>query len=71
MGLALNAAEPAELSELYEGLKLSLTYNYADQMVGVEIDPLADRVVKSRLRGGTRTLTTRLDLGDSELQRRM
>ncbi|WP_134115711.1 hypothetical protein [Kribbella kalugense] len=53
VGRALNAAEPAELSELYEGLKLSLTYNYADRMVGVEIDPQADRVVKSRVRGGT------------------
>ncbi len=52
-GGALDAADPAELSELYEALKLGLTYNYADQMVGVEIDPLADRVAKYRVREGT------------------
>ncbi|GAA0584489.1 recombinase family protein [Kribbella sandramycini] len=53
VGRALDAADPAELSELYEALKLGLTYNYADQTVGVEIDPLADRVAKYRVRGGT------------------
>ncbi|MFC9689119.1 hypothetical protein ACFTSF_11305 [Kribbella sp. NPDC056951] len=59
VGRALDAADPGEL---YEALKVGLTYNYADQSVGVEIDPLADRVAKYRVRGRTRTLTTRLDL---------
>ncbi|WP_405059044.1 hypothetical protein OG474_40855 [Kribbella sp. NBC_01505] len=60
VGRALDAAGPAELSGLYEGLRLSLTYNYADQMVGVEIDPLGDRVAKYRVRGGTPTQSRRI-----------
>jgi hypothetical protein len=59
---ALDSAEPEELSELYSSLRLSLTYHHIDQTVDVEIDPLADRVDKYRVRGGTRTLTTRLNL---------
>ncbi|WP_132195146.1 MULTISPECIES: hypothetical protein [Kribbella] len=54
----LDTAEPEELSELYS----SLTYHHVKQIVEVEVDPLADRVDKYRVRGGTRTLTTRLDL---------
>ncbi|TDW92878.1 hypothetical protein EV137_0145 [Kribbella pratensis] len=59
---ALDSAEPEELSELYSSLRLSLTYHHIDQTVDVEVDPLTDRVDKYRVRGGTRTLTTRLDL---------
>jgi hypothetical protein len=59
---ALDSAEPEELSELYSSLRLSLTYHHIDQTVDVEIDPLADRVDKYRVRGRTRTLTTRLEL---------
>lgn len=58
----MNTAELEELSELYSSLRLALKYNHAEQKLDVEVDPLADRVVKSRVRGRTRTLTTRLDL---------
>ncbi|MFF1819724.1 hypothetical protein ACFVWG_20660 [Kribbella sp. NPDC058245] len=60
VGRALDAADPAELSALYEALKLGQTYNYADQSVGVEIDPLADRVAKYRVRGGTPARSRRI-----------
>ncbi len=60
MAQALDRAEPEHLSELYSALRLSLTYHHAEQVVDVEVDPLADRVDKLRVRGGTRTLTTRL-----------
>ncbi|MGW6194828.1 recombinase family protein [Kribbella sp. NPDC055110] len=53
VGRALNTAEPEELSELYSSLRLSLTYDHVEQKLDVEVDPLADRVVKSRVRGGT------------------
>ncbi|MGZ0153656.1 hypothetical protein ACXJJ3_41765 [Kribbella sp. WER1] len=66
---ALDTAEPEELAELYEALRLSLTYHHHDQIVEVEVDPLADRVDKSRVRGGTRTLTTRLDLDPDVVDR--
>jgi len=60
MAQALDRAEPEHLAELYSALRLSLTYHHAEQVVDVEVDPLADRVDKLRVRGGTRTLTTRL-----------
>lgn len=53
VGRALNTAEPEELSELYSSLRLALTYDHVEQKLDVEVDPLADRVVKSRVRGGT------------------
>ncbi|MEV8371129.1 recombinase family protein [Kribbella sp. NPDC056861] len=53
MSRALDRAEPEERSQLYAALRLSLVYHHADQIVDVEVDPLADRVVKSRVRGGT------------------
>jgi hypothetical protein len=59
----LDQAEPEELSELYASLRLSLTYLHIEQIV----DPLVDRVDKLRVRGGTRTLTTRLDLDPQPL----
>lgn len=60
MARALDGAGPEELAELYAGLRLSLTYHHTKQIVDVEVDPLADRVAKLRVRGGTRPLTTRL-----------
>jgi hypothetical protein len=62
MARALDRAEPEDLAELYAALRLSLTYHHAEQIVDVEVDPLADRVDELRVRGGTRTLTTRLVL---------
>ena len=53
IGLALGRAEAEERRELYESLRLSMVYHHVDQIVDVEIDPLADRVDKSRVRGGT------------------
>ncbi|WP_327635121.1 recombinase family protein [Kribbella sp. NBC_00482] len=50
---ALDSAEPEELSELYSSLRLSLTYHHTEQIVDVEVDPMADRVDKYRVRGGT------------------
>lgn len=50
---ALDSAESEELPELYEALRLSLTYHHHDQIVEAEVDPMADRVDKSRVRGGT------------------
>jgi hypothetical protein len=65
IGPVLGRAELEERRQPYESLRLSQVYHHADQIVDVEIDPLADRVVKSRVRGRTHTLTTRLEL-DSE-----
>lgn len=59
---ALDTAEPEELIELYSSLRLPLTHHHVEQIVEVEVDPLADRVDKYRVRGATRTLTTRLEL---------
>jgi len=36
----------------HDSLRLSLIYHYAEQIIDVEIDPLADRVDKYRVRGG-------------------
>jgi hypothetical protein len=62
MARALDRAEPEERSQLYGALRL-LVYHHVDQIVDVEVDPLGDRVDKLRVRGATRTLTTRLELG--------
>ncbi|MDX6283000.1 MAG: hypothetical protein QOH03_4071 [Kribbellaceae bacterium] len=53
MARALERAEPEERSQLYGALRLSLVYHHVDQIVDVEVDPLADRVDKLRVRGGT------------------
>jgi hypothetical protein len=50
---ALDRAEPEERSQLYASLRLSLIYHHVDQIVDVEVDPLADRVDKYCVRGGT------------------
>jgi hypothetical protein len=62
MAQALDRAASEDLAELYAPLRLSLTYHHAEQVVDVAVDALADRVAKLRVRGGTRTLTTRLAL---------
>ncbi|MEV0803217.1 hypothetical protein AB0I34_36390 [Kribbella sp. NPDC050281] len=62
MAQAQDEAPPEELAELHAPAHLPLTYHHIEQIVDVEIDPLADRVAKYRVRGGTRTLTTRLEL---------
>jgi hypothetical protein len=69
MARALDRAEPEQLAELYAALRLSLTYHHAEQIIDVEVDPLADRVDKYRVRGGTRTITTRLRLNESDGER--
>jgi hypothetical protein len=53
MTRALERAEPRQLAELYASLRLSMTYHHAERTVDVEVDPLADRVDKLRVRGGT------------------
>ncbi|MEV0799923.1 recombinase family protein [Kribbella sp. NPDC050281] len=50
---ALDRADPEQLGSLYASLRLALTYHHAEQTVDIEIDPLADRVDKYRVRGGT------------------
>lgn len=51
-----------EMSELYASLRWPLTYHHVEQILDVEVDPMGDRVDKHRVRGRTRTLTTRLKL---------
>jgi hypothetical protein len=53
IGTALNAANPEDLGQLYRSLRLSLTYHHVDQRVDVAVDPMADRVDKVCVRGGT------------------
>jgi hypothetical protein len=71
MATALDRADPDELADLYSSLRLSVTYQHIEQIVDVEVDPLADRVVKKCFRGGTRTLTTRLQLDQDPAIRTM
>jgi hypothetical protein len=52
MAQALDQAEPEDLAELYAALRLSLVYHHVEQIVDVEVDPLADRVDEYRVRGG-------------------
>lgn len=63
---ALDRASPEHLKELYAALRLVLTYHHVEKTVDVEVDPMADRVDKVCVRGGTRTLTTRLEIGQQE-----
>jgi hypothetical protein len=65
---ALDTAALEELSELYSSLRWSLTYHHSEQIVEVEVEPLADRIDKYCVRGGTR-LTTRLELDQPPLGR--
>lgn len=50
---ALDRADREQLTELYAALRLSLRYDHIEKTVDVEVDPLADRVAKLCVRGGT------------------
>jgi hypothetical protein len=50
---ALDRATPEHLEELYASLRLVLTYHHVERSVDVEIDPMADRLEKVCVRGGT------------------
>jgi hypothetical protein len=53
MTQALDQAEPRQLAELYASLRLSMTYNHAERALDAAVDPVADRVDKFGVRGGT------------------
>jgi hypothetical protein len=57
----LALAEREELPELYTTLRLTVSYDHRSRVADVSISP-EPRVVKYRVRGGTRTLTTRIQL---------
>lgn len=59
VGAALTGARPENLSRLYQELGLELRYEPHDRAVVATASP---RVVSARVRGGTCTLTTRLEL---------
>ncbi|TCO12257.1 hypothetical protein EV652_13033 [Kribbella steppae] len=50
-----------DLADLFSALGLEVSYNYKAQVADVSIKP-APRVVSVGVRGGTRTLTTRMKL---------
>jgi hypothetical protein len=60
IGHALNQADPTRLQELYEALRLEMIYDAHTRTVDVTIQPT--RRGSARVRGGTCTLTTRLEL---------
>ncbi|GAB2652066.1 hypothetical protein [Kribbella swartbergensis] len=53
MAQALDRADREQLAELYAAMRLTLRYDHVEKTVDVEVDPLADRVDKLRVRGGT------------------
>jgi hypothetical protein len=57
----LDRANRRDLAELYRALSLSISYDHEERGAVVSISP-AMRVVKVGVRGGIRTLTTRLEL---------
>ncbi|TCM33108.1 hypothetical protein EV648_1333 [Kribbella sp. VKM Ac-2568] len=61
MKTVLDQADRGDLAELYGALGLDVSYNYKTRVADVSIRP-APPVVSMRVRGGTRTLTTRLRL---------
>jgi len=58
---ALNAADPHNLSALYEALRLHMIYDHASSAVDITVQPLG-RVNSARVRGGSCALTTRIIL---------
>jgi hypothetical protein len=57
----LNAANSAEVRQLYQPLRLSPTYHQADQTVDVKVDPMADCVEnRDRWSGAQRIWDQRL-----------
>jgi hypothetical protein len=61
IGQVLDRANPKDLAELYDGLRLAVDYDHRTRVADVSIMP-TPRVDSVCVRGGTRTLTTRLDL---------
>jgi hypothetical protein len=64
----LDQADRGELADLYGALRLEVSYNYRTRVADVFIRP-TPREVRMRVRGGTRTLTTRLELNTHEVCR--
>jgi hypothetical protein len=63
MKTVLDQADRGDLADLYGALGLEVSYNYKTRVADVSIKP-APRVVSVGVRGGTRSLTTRLQLND-------
>lgn len=59
VGAALERGAPAELQKLYEQLRLEMTYHADEQAIDAAIRLGRD---SERVRGGSCTLTTRLQL---------
>jgi hypothetical protein len=60
IGRALNRADPAQLEKFYEALRLEMVYDAESRVVQVTVRP-TDRG-SAGVRGGIRTLTTRIEL---------
>jgi hypothetical protein len=61
MKTLLDQADREDLAELYGALALEVSYNHKTRVADVSIRP-TPRAMQKCVRGGTRTLTTRLDL---------
>jgi hypothetical protein len=61
MASALEQADASDMAALYEAQGLHLNYNHNSRSAEVAISP-AMRGFSVGVRGGTRTLTTRLEL---------
>ncbi len=61
MRKVLDRADRGDLADLYKALDLAVTFDHRERVAEVFIDPTT-HVVKVGVRGGTRTLTTRLQL---------
>ena len=62
MKAVLDQADRGDLADLYGALGLEVSYSHGTRVADVSISP-TPRVVSMRVRGGTRTLTTCLQLG--------
>ncbi len=61
VGAALTQADPPSLTALYEASRLQMVYDPTSHVVDVTVQPRG-RVNSVRVRGGTCTLTTRIEL---------
>lgn len=61
IGGVLDRANRENLAELYDALRLTVEYDHRSRVAEVSITP-TPRVDSVRVRGGTRTLTTRVTL---------
>lgn len=57
----LDRADRGDLAELYETLRLTVDHDHRTRLAEVSIAP-TPRVDSVRVRGGARSLTTRVDL---------